>query len=58
MTDAAVDELRAALGGSHILERLLSAEEPENVRVVADYISKVGSSWHRRFLALRVGSGT
>lgn len=36
MRAAAVDELRA-LGGTYTLERFLSAQEPENVRVGADY---------------------
>jgi hypothetical protein len=37
VTDAAVDDLRAGLGGTDTLERFLSAQEPENVPVVADY---------------------
>ena len=43
VTDAAVDKLRAALGGTLSLEGLLAAEE----QVVAECISKVGF-WRRK----------
>jgi len=43
VTDAAVDKLRAALGGTLSLEALLAAEE----QVIADAISKVGF-WRRK----------
>ncbi len=43
VTDAAVDKLRAALGGTLSLDALLAAEE----HVVADCISKVGF-WRRK----------
>jgi endonuclease-3 len=43
VTDAAVDKLRAAFGGTLSLEALLTAEE----NVVAECISKVGF-WRRK----------
>ena len=43
VTDAAVDKLRAALGGILSLEGLLAAED----QVIADSISKVGF-WRRK----------
>jgi endonuclease III len=43
MTEAAVDNLRAALGGKLSLGALLAAEE----HGIADTISKVGF-WHRK----------
>jgi endonuclease-3 len=43
VTDAAVDKLRAALGGTLSLEGLLNVEED----VVAECISKVGF-WRRK----------
>ena len=43
VTDAAVDKLRVALGGTLSLERLLDAEED----VVAGCISKVGFWWRK-----------
>lgn len=43
VTDAAVDKLRAALGGTLSLDALIAAEE----HVVADCISKVGF-WRRK----------
>jgi endonuclease-3 len=43
VTDAAVDKLRAALGGTLSLDTLLAAEE----LVVAECISKVGF-WRRK----------
>ena len=43
VTDAAVDKLRAALGGTLSLEALLAAEE----QVIASAINKVGF-WRRK----------
>ena len=43
VTDAAVDKLRAALGGTLSLEALLAAED----QAIADSISKVGF-WRRK----------
>ena len=43
VTDAAVDKLRTALGGTLSLDALLAAEE----HIVADAISKVGF-WRRK----------
>ena len=43
VTDAAVDKLRAAFGGTLSLEAVLAAEE----QVVAECISKVGF-WRRK----------
>lgn len=43
MTDAAVDKLRVALGGTLSLDALLAAEE----HVIADAINKVGF-WRRK----------
>lgn len=49
VTDAAVDKLRAALGGTLSLDALLAAEE----QVVADCISKVGF-WRRKTQSVQV----
>lgn len=43
VTDAAVDKLRVALGGTVSLDALLAAEE----HVIADSINKVGF-WRRK----------
>ena len=43
VTDAAVDKLRTALGGTRSLDTLLAVEE----HIIADAISKVGF-WRRK----------
>lgn len=52
VTDAAVDKLRAALGGTLSLDALLAADE----QVVAGCISKVGF-WRRKTQSVYLGVG-